>query len=386
METDELRQAHQKRETALSAFMKAKDEPTQKRHNVAASKYTSELLEGVIDKVDELDQRDAQVARAAAAREVAGIGGKESRFWLPTIREYRASLAEGADATGGYAVPQEQINAFYDLMRSKSVVLSAGPRIVDMTTNTARVPTIASTTSVAWYAENATLSSTEMTMGAVDLTATKIAAYSLLSNEVLADSTPSIRDMIAQDFAAAMALGVDVAFLEGDGTGASPTGMRNFASITETHAGAAGDSVVMNDLQDMIGRLEADNGNVDTMAIFCHPRTWSDIQKLLDDNGQYYWTPDVTAAARRRVFGVPVFVSSQISVIEEVGASGAVCSYIILADMNQVVVGRRTQIDLAYSSDVSFDTDSTAVRATARFDIQPTYPTAVEVLDGITAA
>jgi HK97 family phage major capsid protein len=134
-----------------------------------------------------------------------------------------------------------------------------------------------------------------------------------------------------------------------------------------------------------IGRLEAANGNLDWSAFFMAPRTWKAIKDMKDDEGRFLLQPDPSASFAKRLFGIPVFTSSEISLTETVAGSGAVCSYIILADMDQVVVGRRAEIDLQYSTDVAFASDQTALRATARFDIQPINTLGIDILKGITA-
>ena len=57
--------------------------------------------------------------------------------------------------------------------------------------------------------------------------------------------------------------------------------------------------------------------------------------------------PDPTKDASRRLFGLPVFVSSQIAINETYGNNNDT-SYIIVADMSQVVVGVRTQNTVLY--------------------------------------
>mgnify|MGYP001055817683 FL=1 len=392
MNLAELRDLNGRRGNAATAAHRAKDQETMKRHSIAASADATALFDGLIDAVEnvgeEMDAREVRTANANVARIAAGVpsGSRSEAFYLPTIREYKAAdLNETTDSQGGYLVPAQQAKTFFDMLRAQSVVLKAAPRVLPMSGEVLNVPQILTSTSTGWFAENASISSTEMTFDSVTLTAKKLAAYTELSNEVLSDSTPAIRDVIAYDFTQAMAAGLDLALLEGDGSGASPTGMRNFASVGETHAGTSGASVTLNMILDQIARVEAANGNTATAAFFMHPRTWSDIVAAMDDQGRYMMTFDPSSGAMRRLFGIPVYTSSQISVIEEVGSSGAACSYILLADMAQVAIGRRQDLALKYSDQFKFDTDQTAVRATSRWDIQPINVAAVDVLDGITS-
>ena len=64
------------------------------------------------------------------------------------------------------------------------------------------------------------------------------------------------------------------------------------------------------------------------------------------------------------------------------GASGGVCSSIILADLDQIVVGVGADVQVQMSEDAYFGSNQTAIRCVARFDIQALAPTAVVVTVG----
>ena len=390
MSLETLREAAKRREDAVRAGYASTDPTIQNRHGKAAALATDEVLFGLIDHLEENDpDRRAALERAADIAHRSGGAGTRT-FHLPTMQEYRAAINEGTDSQGGYLVPAEQSDTFFDLLRSQSVVLRAGPRILPMSGEVLKVPKILTSTTSAWWNEGATISSTEATFEAVTLTARKLAAYCLISNESLADSTPALRDVLAYDFAASMASALDDAFLEGSGSPPVPKGIRNFASIGVTYGltnavDTDGGRPTMNLLGDQLARVEAAGGNVETCAWFMNPRTWADIQAMLDDEGRYLLTADPTIRTRRSLWGVPVYTSGNISVTETRGGSGAVCSYAALCDMSQIVIGRRDEIQLRYSEDFSFDTDQTAVRATSRWDIMPINVGACDILAGLTS-
>lgn len=78
-----------------------------------------------------------------------------------------------------------------------------------------------------------------------------------------------------------------------------------------------------------------------------HPRTWATFRKLDDQQDRLQLTPNPSLEAARRLFGLPVFVSSQISITETFG-NNSDTSYIIVADMSQVIAGFRTQNAVFY--------------------------------------
>jgi HK97 family phage major capsid protein len=59
------------------------------------------------------------------------------------------------------------------------------------------------------------------------------------------------------------------------------------------------------------------------------------------------------------------------------------CSFVVFADLMQVVVGRRHDVLLAYNPYSQFGTDQTQIRATSRWDIAPVNVDGVHLVTGV---
>jgi HK97 family phage major capsid protein len=92
--------------------------------------------------------------------------------------------------------------------------------------------------------------------------------------------------------------------------------------------------------------------------------------------------PDPTQDASRRLFGLPVFVSSQISITETYG-NNSDTSYIVVADMSQVVLGVRTQNTVLYDPFTYGSTGQIQVIATSRVAFNVLATEAVEIIEGV---
>lgn len=68
------------------------------------------------------------------------------------------------------------------------------------------------------------------------------------------------------------------------------------------------------------------------------------------------------------LFGIPMYISGNMPSAQTVGTSSD-CSTVILADMSQIVVGMRQDLQLEMSRDFAFNADQTAIRLTARTDV-----------------
>ena len=72
------------------------------------------------------------------------------------------------------------------------------------------------------------------------------------------------------------------------------------------------------------------------------------VQKVGRPPGTLSAPAGPTQDAARRLFGITVFVSSQISIAETQGSSND-CSFVVVVDMSQVVVGVRTTNAVLYN-------------------------------------
>jgi HK97 family phage major capsid protein len=304
---------------------------------------------------------------------------------MPTLREYREhearALSEGTASAGGYLVPDQYVNSWFDMLRASSVVLSAGPVIIEATSDTVRIPRVSAGTTVGMVAENAAITPADPTFAEVSLTPKKAAAFTLCSNEALEDSSPSVREVLARDHIAQLGIYLDSQFLGVAGTGAGNNmrGLKNFTGATSTSAGALN----LDDIADALGRLEVSNAAGSRLAIFMAPRDWAHLRKLKDTSNKFLLSPDPTQDSVKRLFGIPVYISSQIPTNLGGGTNE---SWIVVADMNQVAIAQRKAITVEYSTQYAFNADQTAVRTLARYDIAPINVAGVEVLTAVTLA
>lgn len=328
----------------------------------------------------ETDTRNAELN--ARVERALGRGAPDGRTWLPSRGEYRDWETRAVGSSGNPFLPVEQASVFFDRLRAASVVLSAGPRILTTEAAELNVPKIGASVTVGTYSENTQITPSDPTFDAVTLHPRKVAALCLASNESLADSTPGLRDVIAQDLVLSAAGEIDTQFLEGDGVAPNMTGLRNTASATVTWLGANGGTPTLDDLAGAVAALEATNAATTGAAWFCSPRTWATIRKLKDGQNRYQLAPDPSVDGPRRLFGIPVYVTNHIPNDETRGTSND-CSHVILAPMDQVIVAQRQDVEIAFSGDFRFDYDQTAVRVVARFDVGAINPEAVVVIGGV---
>lgn len=343
------------------------------------------------------DERHSTLADAMAviegkvnkARIGGGFGpGADSVKFVPSMREYneQRALTIGSDPGGGY-LTQTEIGPIVSYLKAKSIIMQMGPRVFPMTQARMELPKLTGSSTVYHVGEGGTITSSSPSLGRVALQTYAYAARVVASAEWFDDVNEAARQLLSADIRDQLALKYDRDCLEGDGTSLSPiVGLRHIAGITQTEVAAGsgnGGAVALVDIINAIDRLERNNAVPSFIAM--HPRTWGSLRKIEDQQDRLQLTPDPSQEAARRLFGLPVLLSSQISITETQG-SNADCSYVIVGDATQLAVGLRAQfvtiID-PYSLAGSRQTQIVTASLLA-FNILNTE--AVEIIKGVRAA
>jgi HK97 family phage major capsid protein len=244
------------------------------------------------------------------------------------------------------------------------------------------VPGLSGSATAAMFAENTEITASDLTLTSRKLTAKKLGAVVVASNEILADSNPALRNLVAMDLIKTMAQELDRQLLEGAGAGSDLTGIRRWVGPTNTVLGSGSGAVItLDNIAAAISRMKIANANPG--AILMHPRTEAQVRLLKDGDGHYIWQPSVASDGPARLFGIPIFVSSQISITENVG--GATKSWLAVVDPTQLVIGRRLDVAVFYDPYSKSSFDQVLVRATARFDFAVLNSAGVEIVSALSA-
>ena len=388
MSTPLIRQLETNRSAEQAAAERLLEAANQETRQMTTGERTAldEHL-GTLKLIDEHleDLRHTEERKDAYDRAVAHIPGPENRDlpdnWLPSLQEY--AEIRSTTSSGNAFVPAGYSQVWYDRLRPASVVLAAGPRILDTTNTTLSVPKINASVTVGTTAEATIITPSDPTFGSVLLTPHKFAALALCASEALDDSMPDLRQVISTDLIRSMATAIDKQFLAGDGTSNNVKGLRNQSGLTAGPSlGTNGGTPTLDTYAAALEAYETAGADLGCAVWFMHPRTWSTIRKSKDSQSRYQVSPNPTADAPRSLWGLPVQLSTNISITETVGTSTD-CSYALLACMDDVIVARRKDVEVLFDQSYAFNSDQVAVRAIARMDLGIANPAAVVLTTGI---
>ena len=148
---------------------------------------------------------------------------------------------------------------FIDVLRNQSSVMQAGARTLTGLSSDVKIPKKATASTAAWLAaEGDNVLQTEPTFSQISLTPKDLGAYAQISRRMLQQSNNmDFESLVRDDLAQAIALAMDLAALAGDGTGGSPTGIKNTAGINSKVFAAANPTYA--EVVDMETLVAADN-------------------------------------------------------------------------------------------------------------------------------
>lgn len=177
---------------------------------------------------------------APAAIIVPGVDEQRAAFtnYLRGIPfDTRALTMTGVGATGGYLVPEAFLAEVIQKLNELTVMRGLA-RTITIDNASVKIPKLTSSVSAAWTAEAAAIEASEPAFDQVEFMPYKLAALTLVFNELLADNGVNIESFLAGLFAEKLAEVEDAAFFKGDGSG-KLTGLLTDVDIDGVPAAAA---------------------------------------------------------------------------------------------------------------------------------------------------
>jgi HK97 family phage major capsid protein len=344
-------------------------------------RITKELAR--FDRVRDLGEFMSRAVAAPDTEEPGSAGSRDSLgAWF--AQETRG-LLEGS-GSGSYIVPEEFLPRVWDRLAAESVGLASGFTVIETERDELHIPRLTADAAAAWVAEGATISATDPTLNETLATPRKLAVLTQASNELIADSNPAVLDVLLRNHLRSLALKFDLGAFEGSGTAPEIRGLKNVVGIGSVSLGANGSTPAnLDPWADAIGTLE--QANAEATAIVMHPRTWATLIKIKETSGSAKPVLQESAGSgaqgiERRLYGVPVFLTSQLSIAETQGTSSD-CSSAYVYEASEVVVVRRQEARIEVDRSRLFNQDMSEVRGILRMDLVVPNPAAVVRILGI---
>ncbi|MFJ8346044.1 phage major capsid protein [Streptomyces sp. NPDC094153] len=305
--------------------------------------------------IRERENEVRSLAQQAGGLVLPGNPERDSDEWralMPSLSEYRALIAEGTPAAGGYTVPKKTAAQYVDVLKAQSTFLRALPagNVLTFDTDTFQVPQLIESDGEDYAAEGEKLPEGTMTWGSLSFPAKKIGRVQWASSEILEDSALDLRNIIAQNLLRDASLRFDEDSFTG--SGANPIkGILSQGTPTTLAAGKV--TVTYDDLADAVARIEATNGS--PSVVWASVDMAAALRKEKAAGSGQYQGGSPTDSPASTAWGLPILPSAFIP-----------AKTAIVADASRLFVGVRRNAYVKVSEDAGFESDRVGFRLTMR--------------------
>ena len=299
------------------------------------------------------------------------------------------------ELTGGALVAPPEMGELIELLRNKEALVNAGARTVPLPPQGRMVyPRQTAASLTFWVGENSPITESNIGTGEVTLQAKKLAVLIKAPNELIRFASPAAEALLRDDMTKSLALGLDLAGLEGQGGDTRPRGLINMQNINLVTSNAPtnnGDALVGPDIYRMIAAVEESNAEFESWIM--RPKTLYKYYQLRadavaqgDKAGPFLFNliREAGADTPATLGGYPVVKSTQISQVRSKGTNNAL-TYVVGGMFSDLLIGMFGGIEFAATTmgDTAFVNDQTWVRGILSADIQARHEAAFVFMDNL---
>lgn len=236
-------------------------------------------------------------------------------------------------------------------------------RVVRTGASSIRLPVVNADPSAAWTAEGAEIAISDPMIAEIDIRFAKLAGLTVVSNELVADSSPEASQLVGEALARDIARKLDASFF-GTTVAHGPDGIGSLSGVQTVDAGSEWSN--LDAFHEALSRVETVGASVG--AFVTTPGVALELAKIKTGSGSnsHLLGQDPTSPTKRAIAGVPLFVTPAV----EDGLVWAV-------PLARTVIGLRQDVSVETDRSAFFSSDRTAVRGILRAGFGFPHPEAV---------
>jgi HK97 family phage major capsid protein len=265
---------------------------------------------------------------------------------------------------------------FIEVLRNASATAQLGAQYLTGLVGKVDIPRQATATQTYWVGESSPVTDAEATTDKVSLSPKTLGALSTISRLMVLQSTPSIEMMVRRDLVRVLALGIDLAVLNGTGASNQPLGIANQSGVGSIVGGTNGANISFDFLIQMIAATKIANAPQENLGFAFNAKVNGYLQTLKATTNQYLWSPagyfgGAGVAPMPTVQGQRVAVSNQLPYNLTKGTSSGICSQLIYGNWEEVLVGCWGSLELLLNpyDTASFANGDVKIRALQTVDV-----------------
>ena len=310
-------------------------------------------------------------------------GRAAAGFFVPTDLIARA-YSKGNAANGGNTVANEfREDLFIELLRNRLAVAQLGATVLDGLVGDITIPKHLTGNTVQWVDENGSAAESNATFGQMSLKPKTVTANTELSRKFILQSSLSAEQFARSELLKAMMLGIDLAAINGKGTGNEPTGILNTAGIGAVEIGANGGAPEWKHIVALESAIAAANADIGDLAYITNARVRGLLKTKLKADGVsgYIWQDGATP-----LNGYRCAVSNQIPSNLTKGTAVNKCSPLIFGNWSDLMIAHWGVLDVIVDPYTKSTTGAVRITTLQDVDIAVRHVESFAAIKDIVAA
>jgi HK97 family phage major capsid protein len=345
--------------------------------SIISRSFRKEMKQLVTAGCDGADPHEMGWQRAHLIKGYFGGSHQKALSWLNELN-------------GGALVAPPEQGELIELLRNKEALVNAGARVVPLPAQgRLKYPRQTAASNTYWIGENQHIPETTIGTGEVTLQGKKLAVLIKAPNELLRFANPAAEALMRDDMTKSLALGLDLACLEGQGGDNMPEGLiyrQNINTVTSSIPSptGGGNALAGVDIYRMIAAIEESNAEFEGWIM--RPKTLYKYYQLRaaavgqnDSQGLFLFNAvrEPGEGVKPMLGGYPVTTSTQISQSQSQGNASNL-TYILGGMWSDYLIGMFGAIEFAATTlgDTAFQNDQTWVRGILTADCAPRHESA----------
>lgn len=332
----------------------------------------SQLKNGKLEGIErELHEEAEKEAREAGLGGVQGVGFPSKVHHIAERQqEMRATMIAETTTLGGHTV-QTSVGPLIPLLRPRLQLENMGAQFLTDLQGNLTLPRNDANGSATWEGETDANAEETITLDAVSLAPERLGGYKDFSKQLLFQSSESIDRMVIDSLALNNRIALDLAGINGAGSGNVPTGILNVSGIGSVVGGTNG---AVPDWADIVGletAVAVDNADLGTLGYLTTPGIRGVLKSTFKaaNTGLPIWE-----AGMMPLNGYRAEVSTQVPSDLDKGTSTGVCHAIIFGNFADAIFAQWGPLDIVVDEYTQATAGSIRVVVNGWYDFAVRHP------------
>ena len=323
-------EGHERITTRSGVTIRTDGKPTEEKEVGQYSLARAIVIGGNMREGGKLDGLEYELHQDEASRK---RDIKSGSLLIPERVLHRASAGQNVTtaADGGNLV-QEAPLYYYDALRNALVLVQLGAKF--LTGLVGNLPLVGgSNFTAAFVAEGVSVSAAKIAFSKATMTPKRVAGVGAISKQLVRQTSISAQNLVTEAISGGVAEALQNAAINGNGSGANPTGILNASGIGSVAIGDTGGAISWPKIVELESKVALENAAVAKMGYLTNSKVIGDLKTIEKSSGSARFLMENGQANGYSVLGTNTVPSNLTK------STGTSLSAMIFGSWNKLIIG-----------------------------------------------